>query len=264
MVNLTYDIFRAIESQQYRHLLPRFRRTKLKSGAALKSTGNTGGDVAVLVSGHVRAYLCYGDQEIAVFNAERGFPILTTPGLVLKARRDSELLVGPRAAFFEIATSTPDMLWPMYTAVERLLTQTLRIIEGIRFLDVRARLVLYIIELCEHHGQAMQDGIAIPFEHTIENVANEIGSTRPTTSQTLNRLIKEKFVRRISRKQLLVPDLDRLKKTLSNIQQTQAKAISNPVCEIDIENCPRLQIQSPATPAECDAPSLLYRHSNGR
>jgi CRP-like cAMP-binding protein len=237
-----------------------FRRTKLKTGAALQ-TADSEGDVAVLVSGHVRAYLGYGDQEIAVFNAERGFPILTTSGLVLRARRDSELLVAPRAVFFEIAMSTPDMLWPMYTAVERMLAQTLRIVEGIRFLDVRARLVLYIIGLCEDHGQAMQDGIAIPFEHTIEEVANEIGSTRPTTSQILNRLIKEKFVRRLSRKQLLVPDLDRLRKTLSNIQQTQTNATNTAVCEVRIENCPLLQGPSQEAAEICDAAPVLYRRA---
>jgi len=231
---MTYDIFGVLESQ-HQHLASRIVRTKLKSGDVLKTDSCDAADVAVLVSGHVRAYLCYGDQEISVFNVERGFPVLTVPGLVLRARRDSEMLVVPRAAFFEIAMSKPDMLWPMYTAAERLLAQTLRLVEAIRFFDVRARLILYIIEVCEHSGQSMQDGIAIPFEHTIEDVANEIGSTRPTTSQLLNRLIKENFVRRLSRKQLLVPDLGRLKLALRSAEAADGNTNRAPMGEVCVE-----------------------------
>jgi hypothetical protein len=256
---MTYDIFDVLQSQQYQHLASRFLRTKLKSGAVLKTSGGDAADVAVLYSGHVRAYLRCGDQEISVFNVERGFPVLTAPGLVLRARRDSEMLVVPRAAFFEIAMSKPDMLWPMYTAIERLLTQTLRLVEAIRFFDVRARLVLYIIEICEHSGQIMQDGVAIPFEHTIEEVANEIGSTRPTTSQTLNRLIKENVVRRLSRKQLLVPDLDRLKKALGSTQDVCGYGSRAPVREICVGTSPLLR--TPPHEKWDAAPVPLYRRN---
>lgn len=171
-------------------------------------------DIALLLSGQVRAYLSCGEQEITIFNAEQGFPILVASGLVLRARRESEILLAPRATFLEVMMSTPELYCPMYMALERLLTQTLHIIEGMRFLNVRERLIRYIVDLSDQYGQTMLDGRSIPFEHTIEAVANDIGSSRQTTSQTLNCLIKEGHIRRVSRTQLLVLNITGLKKTL--------------------------------------------------
>ena len=232
---MTYDIASAIEQQQRTQPMPGFRRTKLKRGAHLKNYGSNGRDLAVLVSGHLRAYLRYGDQEIAVFNAVPGFPLLAIPELIFRARQDSHVLVGPREAFFEVAMSKSELFYPLYQGMENLLAQTLRIIEGIRFLDVRARLIGYIVDLCGSQGESMQDGIAIPFEYTIEDVANEIGSTRPTTSLILNKLIKEKFVRRLSRKQLIVPNIERLKETLRSAEQMQSLGAFIPRCDAELE-----------------------------
>lgn len=176
----------------------------------MRERGTRSPDVALVVSGQLRAALCYGDQELTIFNIGRGQLLMTNPGLILRAREDAELLITSRRAFVELLSSSPELVSSAFCWLETQMDRTLRIIEGIRFLSVKARLIRFIVDLCTDSGRDVLDGTSVPFEYTIEEVANEIGASRQSTSQTFNELIKEKYIVRVSRTQLIVPSLAKL------------------------------------------------------
>jgi len=189
----------------------------------LRDRDELGPEIVLVLTGQIRTTLCYGDQELTIFNTGRGHSVMTNSGLVLRAREDTELLIASRRTFLELLISAPELIWPMFAWMEQQLARTLRIVEGIRFLSVKARLIRFVIDLCTDCGRDVLDGTSVPFEYTIEDVANEIGASRQSTSQIFNELIKEKCIVRVSRTQLIVPSLTKLAAALRDAEASSVR-----------------------------------------
>ncbi|NIK88342.1 CRP-like cAMP-binding protein [Rhizomicrobium palustre] len=221
---MSRNLLSILELPQNQRLLSSFYRVKIPSGSSLSKAHTVEPVVAILISGQIRAYLSVEGQELTIFRAvERGELVHLSADLILRARRSSELLLMPREAFLKLMATDPDFFWSAYPWLEARLAQALRIIVDIRFLDVRTRVIRFIIDLCTERGTKVLDGTSIPFDFKIEDVASIIGSSRQSASQVLNELIRERLLRRVSRTQLIVPDVDKLASQLTSIKIARHK-----------------------------------------
>jgi CRP-like cAMP-binding protein len=186
-----------------------FRRMKISKGCVLRCPDEAP-SVGIVLSGQMRGSLCHSGQELTVQTVLRGQLFLSGMGVTFRARNHTELLITSRKMFHDLAVSSPEIGSWAFTWMEEQLSRTLRVVEGIHFLSVRDRLIRFIADLCKDQGSKVLDGISAPFDYTIEEVANVIGASRQSTSQNFNALIKEKLIIRVSRSQLIVPDLNRL------------------------------------------------------
>jgi CRP-like cAMP-binding protein len=92
------------------------------------------------------------------------------------------------------------------------LANTVRIIEGLVFRDVKQRLIYFLLDLANERGCKVDGGISITTDYNTDDIATVIGSSRQSTSLILNELIKSGLLFRVSRKQLIIRDLRRLKR----------------------------------------------------
>lgn len=202
-------LLEALQAHKNQPLQSYFRRMKISKGCVLRCPDEAS-SVGIVLSGQLRGSLCHRGQELTVQTILRGQLFLSGMGITFRARNHTELLLTSRKAFYELAASSPEIGSWAFAWLEEQLSRTLRVVEGIHFLSVRDRLIRFIADLCQDQGSKVLDGISAPFDYTIEEVANVIGASRQSTSQNFNALIKEKLIIRVSRSQLIVPDLNRL------------------------------------------------------
>lgn len=123
----------------------------------------------------------------------------------------SSLLFFPRAAFFELLQSHPQLAINMIAGMSRYLRQFARHIEDLTFRDVPARLARYLLE----EGGAQQEIIELPISKS--QLAANLGTTSESLSRSLRKLADDDILK-VRGKTIEILDsgrLDDLAQTLS-------------------------------------------------
>ncbi|HEY8528640.1 MAG TPA: Crp/Fnr family transcriptional regulator [Paenibacillaceae bacterium] len=77
--------------------------------------------------------------------------------------------------------------------------------------DVRHRVVSFLLELAERHGEARDGRIAINLPMTNQEFANAVGSTRETVNRMLNQLEKDQILK-TDRSRIVILDPEALRR----------------------------------------------------
>jgi CRP/FNR family transcriptional regulator len=85
-------------------------------------------------------------------------------------------------------------------------------VEWVLFAGVHRRLVELLIELAKRYGVPVPEGLALRVQLSQKEIAHLIGSTRETTSSTLNQLRKAGLIF-IQRRRLIIRNLDELERS---------------------------------------------------
>jgi CRP/FNR family transcriptional regulator len=96
-------------------------------------------------------------------------------------------------------------------------------VEGVLFAGVRERLLELLLDMGRRYGVAGPEGLALRVQLSQKEIAHLIGSTRETTSSTLNQLRRDGLIL-IQRRRLVIRNLERIEQILKGVPQPAAPA----------------------------------------
>jgi CRP-like cAMP-binding protein len=85
------------------------------------------------------------------------------------------------------------------------------IIKGLVFDNCQRRIIISLLDIAKKNGKKTDEGIEIDLSLNIKDLATFIGSQRQTTSKFFNKLIKEKYLKKIGKDRYIITDIEKLK-----------------------------------------------------
>lgn len=206
-----FSIIDILEDPKHDSLLKSFSHRKLADQELLCDADTQKNMVFIVLSGELRAYLSFEGREFTVFTLEPESVFTTHSKMNVSAMKPSEILIADIGMFQRAMYAVPELTRAIFQSMGRGLQTTIHIIEGLAFLDVRQRLICFLLEMASERGCKALDGISITLDYNTEDIAMVIGSSRQFASMMLNDLIRGGYLTRISRAQIVVHDLAKLK-----------------------------------------------------
>jgi CRP-like cAMP-binding protein len=206
-----FSIFDILENPEHDGFFQSFTVRKIDEHALVCDPETQENSVFIVLSGELRVYLSCEGREFTLFTLEPESVFTTHTKMMVVAKKPSEILVTSLRNFENALKTIPGLSTSIITSMGRGLGNTVRIIEGLVFRDVKQRLIYFLLDLANERGCKIQGGISITTDYRTEDIATLIGSSRQSTSLILNELIKDGYLLRVSRKQLVIRDLQRLK-----------------------------------------------------
>jgi CRP-like cAMP-binding protein len=113
-------------------------------------------------------------------------------------------------------TKFPEFSMVMTGILGEVLGSTLDIIEGLIFHDARHRLIEFVLSWGQASGEQTADGLRFECDLSMEDISLLIGTTRQTTSSLMNNLIRNGYLCRDGRKNLIISRLNDMKHLLDS------------------------------------------------
>jgi CRP/FNR family transcriptional regulator, cyclic AMP receptor protein len=174
-------------------------------------------DLYILVSGHVKLYRQSGErvQILALLRSGDCFGTEAlsdnlTSSYSAAAVTDATLILIPADTMRLLMEKYPQLRVIMLQLVTGRLRQFASLVHDLAFRDVAARLATILVTRAEQDGRQTPDGIAFPRLMTQSELATMVGAAREVVQRTFKKFEKSGIIR-VSRKEILVFDLDGLK-----------------------------------------------------
>ncbi|WP_158240560.1 Crp/Fnr family transcriptional regulator [Telmatospirillum siberiense] len=207
-----FSIFDILENPEHDSFFQSFAVRKIAEHGIVCDAGTTENSIFIVLSGELRVYLSCEGREFTLFTLEPEAVFTTHAKMSVVATKPSEILVTSLRNFENALKTIPGLSVAIIGSMGRGLGSAVRIIEGLVFRDVKQRLIYFLLDLANERGCKVHGGVSITMDYKIEEIATLIGSSRQSTSLILNELIKSGYILRVSRKQLVIRDLRRLKR----------------------------------------------------
>jgi CRP-like cAMP-binding protein len=120
------------------------------------------------------------------------------------AMQDSKLFSISYADFQKFLVSHPDILLTITRTICQRLRKADLEIEMFSFRDVKARLIMCLLNLGDKYGEKTEQGVIIPVEFTHKDLSELIGTAREVVSRLLKELKQEKLVKTENQKFLIL------------------------------------------------------------
>ncbi len=154
-------------------------------------------------------YLKPGDffGEMAILDGEPRSATAT-------AASDTLALVGGREDFIIKLREHPQVALNLLAIMSKRLRGADQQIEDLAFLDVQGRVARMLLEMAEREGQETEVGVLISLQHTRQELANLVSTSRETLTRALKLFERLGFIK-LGRKKVMLTNISRLeKKTL--------------------------------------------------
>jgi CRP/FNR family transcriptional regulator len=126
------------------------------------------------------------------------------------ALEDSKLNLIRSQDMEKLIQDKPSIAVKLLNVMSKRLRRAQKLVRDMGLKDTTCRTANLLIYLAEEYGQEQSGKIRIDLKLTQEELANMIGTTRETISRVLNKLKDENLIT-ISRRKMIISDLDRLK-----------------------------------------------------
>ncbi|TKB58385.1 Crp/Fnr family transcriptional regulator [Ferrimonas aestuarii] len=209
-----FNMIELLKKPKYEGFLSDFCCRQLRRGQLLSQDCHEESKVFVLVSGRLRLYLSYEGREFTLSFLEPGDIFTTHSRMLIEASRESAIMMISVHRFHQEVVSFPEVSMVMTGILGQVLSGTLDVIEGIIFHDVQYRLVEFLLALAQERGTQTSKGLAFECDLNMEEISLLIGTTRQTASSLLNNLIKEGVLERHSRRDFVIPELEKMEALL--------------------------------------------------
>lgn len=205
-----FQILDILENPEYEEVFRKFSPRSFKEKQIICDENTTENEVFVVLSGSLRAYVSYEGREFTLFPLGVGDVFVTHSKMTVEAKTAAEILVTSMADFERVMEAVRPLSLSIIASLCRGLGNGVRVIERLVFRDVKYRLICFLLDAAEERGHKVEEGIAIPMEYSTEEIASLIGSTRQSTSLAFNELVRDGHLVRVSRKLLVIRDVNRL------------------------------------------------------
>src|SRR5690606_40281124 len=101
----------------------------------------------------------------------------------------------PVSDFERIALANPDILMRMLRLLAQRMRESQEEITRMSLQNVAARLARRILDLCERHGRATEEGIEVDLSLTRQELGSWIGASRETATRLLQQFQREGVLR---------------------------------------------------------------------
>lgn len=162
--------------------------------------------VFLVSSGRLRAYMIGEEREITLFYLAPGDLFCTHSGCLVEAVEPAETRFADIETFRAMMEDSPSVSFGLVSILGRAILSCMRTIEDLMFRDIVQRLAVFFLDHAQTEGRTVADGTLIALGLTTEEIASMIGAARQTTSTALNSLIKDGYLRRLSRTEFLLVD----------------------------------------------------------
>jgi CRP/FNR family transcriptional regulator, carbon monoxide oxidation system transcription regulator len=210
-VTRCFSIFDILENPEHDSFFRTFTSHTFEERQLVSDCNTLENNVFVVLSGELRVYVSYEGREFTLFFLGCGDVFTTHSKMIIEAKKPSELLFTSLKNFEQALMTIPALSVSIIGSLGRGLGNAVRVIEGLVFRDVKDRLIYFLLDLAGERGRRLDDGIAVTMDYSTEDIATLIGSTRQSTSLMFNELVKGGYVKRINRKLIVIPSLERLR-----------------------------------------------------
>lgn len=144
--------------------------------------------------------------EVAVFDGGR-YPATA------EASSAATLLRLSADAFREICVNNPEMASKVFKVLAYKLRHLMGLVEELSFTTVRARLMVYLLQLSERTGTQTPRGICFQLKENNEELAARLGTVRELISRNLGRLHGDKIIE-MNKRTVTIPNLSVLREEI--------------------------------------------------
>jgi CRP/FNR family transcriptional regulator len=127
-----------------------------------------------------------------------------------EAITEARLAAIPVRQFEQLILHTPSIAVKLMRVMGEKIVELQEQLQTLSGLDVKHRVLSFLLKLAERHGEMQGNRIAINLPMTHQEFANSVGSTRETVNRMLNQLEKENVLK-TERNRIVILDLDALK-----------------------------------------------------
>ncbi|HUN81405.1 MAG TPA: Crp/Fnr family transcriptional regulator [Phycisphaerae bacterium] len=210
MVNC-FSMFNILENPEYDSFFRTFVSRKFGEKEIVSDANTIENNVFAVLSGQLRVYLSSGGREFTLFFLDPGDVFTTHSKMIVEAKKPTEVFMTNIGNFMEGMTRIPALSVSVIATLCRGLGNAAHVIEGLVFYDVKSRLTSFILDIVDERGHKVDGGTVITLDHSIEDIAAIIGSTRQSASLILNELIRDGHITRLDRRHLVVHRPDALR-----------------------------------------------------
>ncbi len=204
------NILERLEQPELAGLRKEFLKRTYPKGAMIFEPHHTDNLVFIVAQGQARLFLAYGEKEFTLSILEPGDIYSTHTRAYVQAIEKVTLLKMPTERFGELLAMYPDMNRTMVLVLGDILRSSLGIIHSLVFKDIPRRVAEFLYVAAQDHGETNGRGCRVRLGVTMEQLANIVGSTRQSVSETMSRFEREELVLREGRGVYLIPDIDAL------------------------------------------------------
>ncbi|MGD8239278.1 MAG: Crp/Fnr family transcriptional regulator [Armatimonadota bacterium] len=130
------------------------------------------------------------------------------------AAADTTALVGSRDHFLGKLREHPQIALNLLAVMSARLRRADQQIEDLAFLDVQGRVARMLLDMAEREGQETEVGVMLRLQHTRQELANMVSTSRETLTRVLKLFERLGFIK-LGRKKVMLTNVSRLqKKTL--------------------------------------------------
>lgn len=172
----------------------------------------------VVRSGRLRCFVSSEGRELTLFMLEAGDAIRLHPGSMLDVRRAGEIVTIDMATFRRLALEDPELALSAMPVIDRMLQNSIRLIEGMAFHGVKHRVIRALCDTADRDGRPAEAGIVIDAPPNAEDFAMQIGTTRQSVSTVLAELIRCGILHRFGGGSMVISDLGRLRRELTSVR----------------------------------------------
>jgi len=206
-----FNIFDILENPEHDDFFRSFDSRKIREREIVCDANTSENSIFVVLSGQLRVYVSYEGREFTLFFLDAGDIFTTHSKMIVEAKKAGEILCTSLGNFKEALVRVPCLSMSVIASLCRGLGNTVQVIEGLAFRDVKHRLIHFLVDLAADKGHEVENGIVVNLDCSTEDIATVIGSTRQSTSLILNELIKSGHLTRLTRRHLIIHDIAALK-----------------------------------------------------
>ncbi len=191
----------------------------LARGAFLYMPGDDCEGVYVVVSGRIKiSRLQESGRESTLGMVEAGeiFGIECIQGLksresTAQAMEECRIMLISKERLQDLLREQPELSFVLLQVMGEKLRSSQQVIERLLLKDVKARLAALLLDLARRCGQPADNGIRLAARITHQDLASLIGSTRETTTATLNQFKRSRLID-MERRQITIAAPDGLQR----------------------------------------------------
>lgn len=191
----------------------------LRRGAFLYMPGDPCTGVYVVVSGRIKmSRLQESGRELALGMVEAGelFGMECIQGqeqrdASAQAMEDCRIMLISKERLQALLHEQPELSFVLLRLLGDKLADSQQVIQRLLLKDVKSRLAALLLDLATRCGQPADNGVRLAARITHQDLANLIGSTRETTTATLNQFKRKRLID-MERRQITIAAMDGLQR----------------------------------------------------
>lgn len=195
--------FAGLPADEQQRLGSLFRMRQYARGETIFLEGDEGNAMYLIASGRVRIQLTSADGREIVIDAYGPGEIFGELALLDSEPRSADAIAQEatflfwlqRSDFVTFLDTHPRAAMTMLASLSHRLRHTTRVVRDSTFRDVPARLARVLLDLAEHQGQVVAEGVRITTRLTQGELAARVGATRETVNRALRSFEQDGLIR---------------------------------------------------------------------